>query len=215
MILKGCESMIYIAENLRNYRKRLGMTQEELAQAVFVAPQSVSKWERGETTPDIALLPALAKLLEVSVDALLGVERIHADEAKREIFCRAHALYEKGDYAGAAEVHREGLRRFPSDDGMLSELALSLAMIPGRLDEAIAVSERLLAGGCSEKIGHTVRAALCLMYNMNGDSGAAGRLAGMLPHVRESREEIRAALERASVPGENERYLRLLTLGKE
>jgi len=79
MVVKGCESMIYLAENLRNFRKQLGMTQEDVAEAVFVAPQSVSKWERGETTPDIALLPALARLLEVSVDALLGVERIHAE----------------------------------------------------------------------------------------------------------------------------------------
>jgi len=214
MVVKGCESMIYLAENLRNFRKQLGMTQEDVAEAVFVAPQSVSKWERGETTPDIALLPALARLLEVSVDALLGVERIHADEARREVFSRAHERYERGDYAGAAQVHREGLRRFPNDDGMLSELALSLAMLPGGLEEAIAVSERTLAGGCSEKIGHTVRAALCLMYNMNGDGDAARKLAGTLPHVRESREEIFAALERSDVPGENERYLRFLTLGK-
>ena len=63
--------MIYLAENLRNFRKRMGMTQEEVAEAVFVAPQSVSKWERGETTPDIELLPALARLFETSTDALL------------------------------------------------------------------------------------------------------------------------------------------------
>lgn len=206
--------MIYLAENLRVFRKRLGMTQEDVAEAVFVVPQSVSKWERGETTPDIELLPALARLLETSIDALIGIDRIHADEARREIFCRAHARYESGDYAGAAEVHREGLSRFPNDDGMLSELAFSLAMLPDGLPEAIATGERLLGGNGSEKIKHTVRAALCLMYQMNGDADAAKRLAGTLPHVRESREEIFAALERSEVSGESERYLRFLTLGK-
>ena len=190
------------------------MTQEDVAEAVFVAPQSVSKWERGETTPDIEMLPALAKLFGVSVDALLGVDRIHADEAKCEVFRIAHEYYERGDYAEAARVHREGLTRFPNDDGMLSELALALAMLPDGLYEAIEISERLLAGNGSEKVKHTVRAALCLMHCMNGDAQAARRLASNLPHVRESREEIYAALERNSIPGENERYLRFLTLGK-
>ena len=205
--------MIYLAENLRNFRKRMEMTQEDVAQAVFVAPTSVSKWERGETTPDIDLLPALAKLLGVSVDALLGVDRIHDAEAYRDVFFKAHECYERGDYAGAANVHREGLARFPNDDGMLSELALSLAMLPGRLDEAIEIAERTL-GSCSVKTGHTVRAALCLMRCMNGEKEAAKALAGTLPHARESREEILAALERCDIPGEHERYLRFLTLGK-
>lgn len=206
--------MIYIAENLRNFRKRLGMTQEDVAEAVFVAPQSVSKWERGETAPDIELLPSLAKLLGVSVDALLGVDRIHADEARRDVFGEAHERFEAGDYAGAADVHREGLRRFPNDDGMLCELALSLAMLPDGLAEAIGLAERVVSGRGSEKMKHTARAALCLMYRMNGDAGAARRLAGSLPHVRECREEILAALERSAIAGENERYLRFLTLGK-
>lgn len=206
--------MIYLAENLRNFRKRMDMTQEDVAEAVFVAPQSVSKWERGETTPDIELLPALAKLFETSIDALIGMDRIHADEARRDVFRRAHECYERGEYEMAAAVHREGLSRFPNDDGMLSELALSLAMLPNRLAEAIEIGERLIGGSGSEKIKHTVRAALCLMYRMNGDEEAARRLAGTLPHVRESREEMLAALERGGIPGENEKYLRYLAIGK-
>lgn len=206
--------MIYIAENLRNFRKRLGMTQEDVAEAVFVAPQSVSKWERGETAPDIELLPALAKLLSVSVDALLGVDRIHADKARRDVFGAAHERFEAGDYAGAVDVHREGLRRFPNDAGMMCELALSLAFLPDGLAEAIGLAERVVNGHGSEKMKHTARAALCLMNAMNGDMESARRLAGNLPHVRESREEVQKALDRSSVPGENEKYLRFLTLGR-
>ena len=206
--------MIYIAENLRFLRKKLNMTQEDVADTVFVASQTISKWERGETTPDIEMLPTLAKLFGTSVDSLLGMDRIYSDEAKRDIFRIAHEHYERGEYAEAAQVHREGLSRFPNDDGMLSELALSLAMLPDGLEEAIRICERILAGSGSEKIKHTVRAALCLMLQMNGDTAAAKRLAGTLPHVRESREEIHAALDRCNIPGENERYLRFLTLGK-
>ena len=206
--------MICIAENLKCFRKRLGLTQEDVAAAVFVAPQSVSKWERGETTPDIELLPSLARLLGVSVDALLGVDRIHDDEALRAVFSRAHECFEAGDYAGAAQTHREGLKNFPNDDGMLCELALALSLLPDGLPEAIQLAERVVNGSGGEKMKHTARAALCLMYQMNGDAVRARKLAGNLPHVRESREEIFAALERNGIPGENERYLRFLTLGK-
>lgn len=213
-MVKGSGSLIYIAENIRSFRKKLGLTQEEVAEAVFVAPQSVSKWERGETTPDIELLPALAQLFGTSIDALMGMERIHADEARREVFSRAHESFASGEYEKAAEIHREGLSRFPNDDGMLSELAMALALTPDGLREAIKVGERVVGGNGSEKIKHTVRAALCLMYQMNGDGEAAKRLAYTLPHVRESREEIFAALHRSGETGENERYLRYLTLGE-
>jgi len=52
-------------------RKRKGMTQQELAERLGVVFQTVSKWERGETLPDTAILPDLAGVLETSVDNLL------------------------------------------------------------------------------------------------------------------------------------------------
>ena len=56
---------------IRTWRQRLGFTQNDLASALQVSPQAVSKWERGENAPDIALLPALSEVLGASVDTLL------------------------------------------------------------------------------------------------------------------------------------------------
>ncbi len=64
---------IKIHEQITFLRKQKGMTQEELAQALGVTNQAVSKWESAQCCPDIQLLPALARLFEVSIDALLGV----------------------------------------------------------------------------------------------------------------------------------------------
>ena len=53
-------------------RKEKGLTQEALAEKLGVSPQAVSKWENDASCPDIALLPKLAKLFEISVDELLS-----------------------------------------------------------------------------------------------------------------------------------------------
>ena len=70
---------IYFGENIRNMRKAKGLTQEEFANDIGVSFQTVSKWERGETYPDITMLPIIAGYFETTVDDLLGV-----DKSKRE-----------------------------------------------------------------------------------------------------------------------------------
>ena len=60
------------AKNLREARKRRGMSQRELAEKLFLSTQAVSKWEQGETTPDVSRLCDLAAVLQTSVDCLLG-----------------------------------------------------------------------------------------------------------------------------------------------
>lgn len=52
-------------------RKERGYTQEQISMFLNVTPQAVSKWETGNALPDTALLPVLAKVLEVSIDILL------------------------------------------------------------------------------------------------------------------------------------------------
>ena len=55
-------------------RKEKGLTQEELANRLNVTAQAVSKWEVGNSCPDISALPIIATIFEVSVDYLLGRE---------------------------------------------------------------------------------------------------------------------------------------------
>lgn len=63
---------IKLNEQIAFLRKQRGMTQEELALTLGVTNQSVSKWENNICCPDIQLLPKIAELFNVSVDALLG-----------------------------------------------------------------------------------------------------------------------------------------------
>lgn len=59
-----------IGERLAELRRKRNLNQEELAEKLGVSRQAVSKWERGESTPDISNLIALSELYEVSIDFL-------------------------------------------------------------------------------------------------------------------------------------------------
>ena len=61
-----------IGKFIQEGRKHYEMTQAELAKKLRISPQSVSNWERGESVPDVALLPDLARVLHCSVDAILA-----------------------------------------------------------------------------------------------------------------------------------------------
>lgn len=209
--------MIYIAENIKSLRKSMGLTQDEVAEMLGVTPQSVSKWERGDTYPDITLLPALANFFRTSVDALLGMEKIHDAQARNTIFKTGHEYLRSGDYTAAAAVYEEVLKTFPNDESLMSELALALSLEKdtNKLRKAVWLCERVLAGTPTEKVRHTTRAVLCFVYMKIGDIDRAVVAAHNLPHMRESREAILAQLEKEASQIEIDAYIRFIALGEE
>lgn len=62
-------------EIITELRVKSGFTQDELAQKVFVTRQAVSRWEMGETVPNVETLKLLSKLFDVSINTLLGSPR--------------------------------------------------------------------------------------------------------------------------------------------
>jgi transcriptional regulator with XRE-family HTH domain len=63
-------------EKLQELRKRRGITQEELANALFVSRTAVSKWESGRGYPNIDSLKAIAKYFSVTIDELLSSDEV-------------------------------------------------------------------------------------------------------------------------------------------
>ena len=62
-------------EVLYRLRTEKGLSQEELAEKLFVTRQAVSRWETGETTPNVETLKLLSRLFDVSINTLLGTPR--------------------------------------------------------------------------------------------------------------------------------------------
>ena len=77
-----------VSEVIRRKRKELGLTQEQVAQRLGVSAPAVNKWERGSSYPDIAILPALARLLNTDVNTLLCFREELSDNEIAEI-CNA------------------------------------------------------------------------------------------------------------------------------
>ncbi|MBQ4322634.1 MAG: helix-turn-helix transcriptional regulator [Clostridia bacterium] len=62
---------LIFAENLSALRKKKGWTQLELAEKINYSDKAVSKWERGESLPDVVILKQISELFEVTVDYML------------------------------------------------------------------------------------------------------------------------------------------------
>lgn len=71
-----------INQIIREKRKALSFTQEQIADFLGVSAPAVNKWEKGSTYPDIILLPALARLLKIDLNTLLS---FHDDLTEIEI----------------------------------------------------------------------------------------------------------------------------------
>lgn len=109
----GCNFMDFkLGENIKAFRRLRGMTQEQLAEAMGVTVGSVSKWESGQSVPELQLIVALADFFEQSVDALLGCVRgTRGPEETAELL--SSLMLDKKYGEGLAEA-RKAVQKFPN-----------------------------------------------------------------------------------------------------
>mgnify|MGYP003295368727 CR=1 FL=1 len=204
--------MLYLPENLKKYRALKNLTQEDVAEYLGITPQSVSKWERGESYPDITFLPALANIFETSIDLLIGMDTIRAEQTRYNIHKTAVEFQRNGDYASAKKVYRDALLIYPNNPGMILGLAGVLAL-QGKSEEAIELMERGLPISINEKQKSTTCAALCFLYLKCGRKDKAEALASELPHTRESREVIKPLISKGLNDNEIDANIKNILLG--
>ena len=92
-----------LGNNIKKYRRDLGLTQEELAGILCVTGQAVSKWESGVGMPDVTQIVPLAQALNVSTDALFGLPKETYDKKyAEEVNRKANELRDSGEQSEGA-----------------------------------------------------------------------------------------------------------------
>lgn len=85
---------IYFGENLKKLRQDRNLTQERLADFLGVSFQTISKWERGDNYPDITTLPEIASFFNVTVDNLLGINKVENESEIKEFIEKYDNLFD-------------------------------------------------------------------------------------------------------------------------
>ncbi len=104
-----------LADKLKRLRKAKNVSQEKLAEYLGVSYQAVSKWENNVTSPDILLLPDIARYFGITVDELLQTEQIEADKYFEECSMKAEKLFRDGKRAEIIPVWLEAYKKLPND----------------------------------------------------------------------------------------------------
>ena len=141
---------------LTQRRNALGLTQAQLAQRLDVTDKAVSKWERGETYPDITLLQPLAYFFEVTLDELMGYDqkKVQADIDETIALYRKHWKDSKG-----REIIVKAYHDYPNDYRIMHYYMWNIGgdmadnnptVLIEHKEEFLSICEKIL-GGCTEE----------------------------------------------------------------
>ena len=127
-----------IGMNLKYFRKKEGLSQEELAEKIEVSRQSVAKWESGETLPDIVKCRELANLFGTTIDNLINYsfeeEKLIENETDGKFVFGIVKVGERGQVVIPKHA-REVFKINPGDKlvvlGDTKQGGIALAKLPG------------------------------------------------------------------------------------
>jgi transcriptional regulator with XRE-family HTH domain len=115
-----------IGENIKRFRKERNITQEELSEILGVSFQSVSRWENGTCYPDLELLPTISNFFGITVDRLLGVNKVIEQENVKKILDEFQKAISVGNIDKCIEIARQGVAEYPNNYELLNTLMYAL-----------------------------------------------------------------------------------------
>jgi len=151
---------INIGSNIKRLRMAKNITQEQLSDAMNVTCAAVSKWERGETYPDITLLQPLAFFFGVTLDELMDYNK---EKIQTEID-EAIALYRKhwkSDYNKAREIIIKAYHDYPNDYRIMHYYMWNIGgdmadndpnVLVAHKEEFLTICDKLLEGCTDEDL---------------------------------------------------------------
>lgn len=187
--------MEHLAEKLRELRKKKGLSQEEAAAYLQISFQSVSKWERGISYPDVQMIVRIARFYGISTDELLGVHEQQEEQEIEAVLQQWERDNGKGENYQNVELMRNALKRFPGKYELMVKLVTSLEKCQGTREEvdsfrreAIEISERIIQQCPDARIRNDMLYNICYSYWNIGEKELAVERAKQLPGLIKTRE---------------------------
>lgn len=184
-----------IGENIKRFRLEHSLTQEEVASHLGVSFQSISKWERGDSYPDITMLPALSNYFGTSIDELLGMSNAEKSDKYNEINSTWSRNNKDGFHNQNVALMRQALKLFPNDALLLVQLSTSLEKLDGtpeekekHLKESISVQEQIIKYCEDSEVRGATLYNICFAYQKVGEQAKALEQARKLPNLYKARE---------------------------
>ena len=187
---------IYFGENLKTLRRQKNLTQEKLADFLCVSFQTVRKWERGDTYPDITMLPEIAGFFKVSVDELLGVNRA---EKEKEIEEKIREYDNLTDSKLMEEIINDLKAKYPNDFRVLIRYLACLVRFENDLSsvysEVVSIYNNIQENCTNDRIRIKAKRAIIEYYyslSVKGDEKLTfenlEKIICEMPDMRDSRE---------------------------
>ncbi len=193
-----------IGEKIREFRLRDGRTQQEMAKALGITPQAISRWESGLSYPDVEMFPKIAEYFGVSIDRLYGRAIDERELEVERILGNIREMHRNGvDPKDIVDVLRDAVRQYPKEERFM----LSLCNVLHRLslrdkesDSAAALryaiesatwGEKILAETADNTFRYEAAHTLKYIYTENPEMGfKIDRLAETMPPIKICRENI-------------------------
>lgn len=118
--------MLDIHSKLVILRKKEHKTQQDIAQYIGVSTAAVSKWETGQSYPDIMILPKLASYFNISIDELLGYESQMSKEAIQKLYHRLAADFQEKSFEVVFAEIKQIVKEYYSCFPLLQQLSVLL-----------------------------------------------------------------------------------------
>lgn len=115
-----------ISDVIKYYRKKNGMTQEEMARRLGVTTPAVNKWERGNTLPDISLLAPIARLLGIKTDELLAYHDELTETEINQYLQQLREDLENKEYSEVFSSVKAKIEEYPNCEELIWHAAMLL-----------------------------------------------------------------------------------------
>lgn len=173
--------MIKLGEKIKTLRKQKNISQEVFANYLGVSFQAVSKWENGNTMPDVTMIPAIASFFNVSTDELFDFNLFEM-EKQVDAICDEAYKYRHSDSAKSEQILREGLQRFPGNDIILNNLLYTLDY-KTRADEVIKLCKTLIESTKDDSVKYDACRILATCYKENGQNDLVKPALEIIPEI--------------------------------